>query len=336
MAGTRRGDLAGKLSCLSLTAGHTAVDATPFTRPPSPSMSRKIAASVLCFMVVAAAAAAQPPLRPSGLRIVVTPNEPVLTVGDTLRLRGEARDSAGRPVAGATVRFFGGSMEGTVDTLGLVKVGAPGSLVVNAVASGPDGRPSAPTTVRIRIVAGPPSRVAISGNASRYVAGQQASLGATVYSASNDRRDDRVTWSSSAPAVATVNPLGRLTAVAPGRAAITAAAGTAKATVTVDVVPNNIRRVEIGGVSGPVRTGDVVHLTASAKTAAGQEVRGVSPTWTMAPGGGLIDQDGVFVANGPGDYTVSASFGTASAQFVVVGGGGGVKKKKTQNGRGEK
>jgi hypothetical protein len=224
-------------------------------------------------------------------------------------------------------------MEGTVDSTGLVKVGAPGTLVVNAVAAGPDGRPSAPVPVRIRIVAGPASRVAVSGKGGRYVVGQQGSLGATVYSASGDRRDDRVSWSSSAPAVVAVNALGRMTALAPGRATITAAAGSAKATLAVDVVTNNIRRVEIGGVSGPVRTGDVVHLTVSAKTAAGQDVSGVTPTWTMAPGSGLIDQDGVFVANEPGDYTVSASFGTASAQFVVVARPRDVRREATTVGR---
>ena len=37
--------------------------------------------------------------------IRVSPANPVVVAGDTLRLRGEALDSAGRPVADARVRF---------------------------------------------------------------------------------------------------------------------------------------------------------------------------------------------------------------------------------------
>ncbi|HXF96226.1 MAG TPA: hypothetical protein VNI61_09015, partial [Gemmatimonadales bacterium] len=66
------------------------------------------------------APAQQPPqLTPSPIaEVIVTPNGGTLVPGDTLRLSAEARDSAGRPVPNARIRFFagGGFFEGSVDT----------------------------------------------------------------------------------------------------------------------------------------------------------------------------------------------------------------------------
>ena len=44
---------------------------------------------------------------------------------------------------------------------------------------------------------------------------------------------------------------------------------------------------------------------------------GLAPTWTFAPGQGMIDADGAFVAYEPGEYTVTANFGARNADAVV-------------------
>ena len=95
-------------------------------------------------------------------RIVVEPAGAVIAAGDSVRLRGTALDSAGRPVPGAEVRFFGGGFEGAVDqTTGVVRGGARGVLKVYAVALVPERPPSAPVPVHVRIVAPPAARVEI-------------------------------------------------------------------------------------------------------------------------------------------------------------------------------
>ncbi|HWO89419.1 MAG TPA: hypothetical protein VNL98_09755, partial [Gemmatimonadales bacterium] len=113
-----------------------------------------------------------------------------------------------------------------------------------------------------------------------------------------------------------VQPDGRVHALAVGRATITATAGAASQAVAIQVVPNTIRRGEISGPT-EARTGDYLRLQVVARDAAGREVTGFSPLWTMAPGHGVIDPDGGFVANQPGDYTITASFGTVSGEHVV-------------------
>src|SRR5918912_1258314 len=72
------------------------------------------------------------------------------------------------------------------------------------------------------------------------VVGQRVRLSASVYAASGDARDDRVTWRSSAPGRLRVSPEGVTTALAPGSATVTAAAGGAVEQLAMEVVRNTI------------------------------------------------------------------------------------------------
>src|SRR5689334_13003263 len=85
-------------------------------------------------------------------RIAVTPNPVVVAAGDTMRLRGEALDSAGRPVPNATVRFFAQQFEGHIDTVNVIHAGYRGILAVRAVAMVPGFRSSRPQTINVQIV----------------------------------------------------------------------------------------------------------------------------------------------------------------------------------------
>jgi hypothetical protein len=249
--------------------------------------------------------------------VVVTPANPTVVVGETLRLVAEARDAEGRVVPGARIRFLGGTFEGSVDSTGVVSAGSPGTLVVFAVASVEGAPPGEPTPITVRMVPAPAARITLTPGSARLAVGQHLSVGAAVYAANGDVRNDAVTWSSGAPTVVAVGKDGRLEALAPGQATLTAAAGqTARATLDVSVVAGPIERVEIVGAA-EARTGDVLRLRAVARGAGGQEVAGLTPTWTLAPGHGLVEVDGTFVAYEPGTYTVSASFGSAVGEAVV-------------------
>jgi hypothetical protein len=248
----------------------------------------------------------------------VEPAAAVIAAGDSVRLRGTAFDSAGQPVSGAQVRYFGRGFEGAVDReTGMVRAGARGVYVVYAVAIVEGQPPSAPTEVRVRIVAPDAARIEVGPSLSRLLVGQRVTLSARVLAANGDDRDDPVRWTSSAPRVARVAEDGRLEALSPGRATVTAAAGGVQGTVTLTVAANTVRRLDIAGGASEAHTGDVLRFRAVARDAAGTEVAGVAPAWTMSPGSGVIDPDGAFVANEAGEYTVSASLGTVSAERVV-------------------
>ena len=269
------------------------------------------------------ATAVQPPtatVRPSPIaRLVVTPAQRTITAGDTVRLRVQAVDSGGQPVPNVRIIFHkvGAYFEGEVDSTGLVTAGSPGVMPVGIVALTEGARPFV-ERVEFRMVPGPAARVELSPRITRLAPGQRIRLEAASYSATGDARsDDAIAWRSSAPAVARVSDAGLVTAVAAGRATITATAGSAKATLPVQVIATPIASVELTPASPRVRQGDVVRFTATAKNRAGARLTGLTPTWSFAPGQGMIDADGAFVAYEPGEYTVTANFGARSADAVV-------------------
>ena len=90
----------------------------------------------------------------------------------------------------------------------------------------------AKTPVTITAAPKPATGITLNKSELTLTAGDSDTLTATV--TPNDSTD-AVVWSSSKPAVATVDATGKVTAVAPGEAIITAKAGTTTATCTVKV-----------------------------------------------------------------------------------------------------
>jgi plastocyanin len=262
----------------------------------------------------------QPAVPPSPVAdIVITPARGVLTPGDTVRFRAEPRDSAGQAIANVRIMFraAGGRFEGSVDSMGLVVAGSTGTIPIAVVALVPGTKPFIKRT-EVKILPGPAARITLSPRVTRLVAGQRVRLTGRVLSEAGDTRADTITWRSSNRAIARVETSGVVTAVAPGRATVTAAAGAATERLAFEVVANNIGSVEIQPRSAKVRQGDVVQFTARAVNAAGREISGLTPSWSFSPGQGEITADGSFVAYEPGEYVVTASFGRTAAEVPVT------------------
>ena len=270
---------------------------------------------VLAPLAALSAAGAQSAATP---RLVVTPSLRSVVAGDSLRLRAQLLDASGQPVQNARISFVsaGGHFEGSVDSTGLVRSGAVGTIPVTAVALVSGGKPVV-ERFEVAIVPGPATRVVVGARPSRLLAGQRVRLGAEVYSRAGDLRSDRVQWSSSAPGVVRVSPDGVVHAVAPGRATISATVGTAATQLPIEVTSVSVASVQVVPATASVRTGDVVRFRAVVRDAAGREITGLTPTWLFAPGKGVLDADGAFVAYEPGSYQVTASFGGHSADATV-------------------
>ena len=261
----------------------------------------------------------QQPAAPTVSRVVVTPANPTVAAGDTLRLRAQALDAQGQPIPGARILFAPatGSFEASVDTTGLLTAGAVGQFPVTAVAMGAGSRPVT-QRVEIRIVPAAAARISVLPGTARLLVGQRLRLAGAAYSAVGDRRDDRLAWSSSAPSVAQVSGVGVVTAVSPGRATLTARAGNVSSAVPIEVVAANVRSIEVVPGVTTARTGDVVRFRAVVRDQSGREISGLAPTWLVSPGSGLIDDGGAFVGNEAGSYQVTASFGTRAADATVT------------------
>jgi plastocyanin len=245
-------------------------------------------------------------------RIVISPATRTVRAGDTVRFTAQAYDASGAVVQNVSVRFGGGG-SGSIDSTGTVVASAIGKMPIVAVATLPGVKPFVERR-EIEIIPAPAARVDIRVAPTKLVVGQQARVEAVGYSPANDRAIEPMQWASSAPGVVRAEN-GLVTAVAAGRATLTATAGAAKATVNVQVVPNTITLLTIAPARPKVRTGDVVKFTARARSSSG-DVSGLAPTWAMQ-GNGVIDAEGIFVAYQPGPVVVTATLGNRSASTIV-------------------
>ncbi|MCI0633955.1 MAG: Ig-like domain-containing protein, partial [Actinobacteria bacterium] len=151
------------------------------------------------------------------------------------------------------------------------------------------------------------------------VVGGALSLDAVPRTAAGTPRENvDLEWRSDAPSVATVDPAGVVLGVAPGRAVVHATAEQGSGTVTIEVVPNPIRRLVIEPRSATVQTGDVLRFHATGEDESGSAVGDPFVGWTVAGEGAAILRDGAFVAERPGTYTVTATSGDAVAVASVV------------------
>ena len=263
--------------------------------------------------------AAAPSGTPSRIaRIIVSPVQKVVMAGDSLRLTAEARDANNNIIPDVQFRFSatGARFEGNISQTGLVTSGSTGTLPGAVVGIIPG---EAPKTERfeVKMVAGPASRIAITPAPAKLVPGQRIRLTGEVYSKIDDRRNDKVMWKSSNPAVVRVSDVGLVTAVAGGRATITASVGAVSQTLAVQVLPTAVVSLSVTPSTSDARTGDVVRFKAVAKDAAGKTIDGLTPVWSFNPGQGLIESDGAFVGYEAGEYTVTASLGNRTAEAVV-------------------
>ncbi len=191
--------------------------------------------------------------------------------------------------------------------------------------------------VPLTILPRPPASIVLNAPGP-FHAGTEVTVEATPLDDNGAFADDiEVEWRTSDASIAM--PIGQppanqrttrrgvLALGAPVRVAITATAGAATAAVTLDVQPNPAARISLTPDRSTVRTGDVTRLTATVTDAEGRPLDDLpvafsvsAVTDAMAGGGpssGLITQDGRFVADLPGAYTVVARTGPVAASALI-------------------
>ena len=270
------------------------------------------------LLLFAAADAAAQSDSPAVARLHITPAVRSVAVGDSLRLSVQALDARGNVVPDVAIRFnaMGGRFQASVDSLGFVRGGSPGTLPLAIVATPSGGRPHV-EKIEVRILPGPAARITLTPTATKLLVGQRLPIEATVLTATGDARDDAVAWTSSNPAVLRVAD-GMLSAIAPGSATISARAGAARGTLTAQVIPATGVTVSVTPARVTARRGDVVRFTVNVRDRRGQQITGLTPTWSFSPGHGVIDRDGAFVGNVPGKYVVTADLGAVDERVPVT------------------
>ena len=276
----------------------------------------------------------KPPI-PAGAELRVSPTELTLEVGDKATLTATVVDGDGEAIEGIDVVFFSRNRRRLgVNPAGEVEAHGPGDVQVIALvpkeAEDEPRRAEALLRVEVEVtIPNPPvESVEIVGLPGAFYSGTHLTLQARVVDITDVVRDNvEVAYSSSNTDVAVPDGFGGLDLLAPGRATLTATAEDATSQVDIQVARNPTERLELTASADEARTGDVVRFEAVGRDDSGNEVEdlpirflvaGQSATGILAPGAtAQIEQDGAFVAERSGIYTVTALGGSQSASVPV-------------------
>lgn len=216
--------------------------------------------------------------------VAITPGSAALDVGQSASLTAVATDASGNTLTGRTITWSSANTSiATVTTAGLVKGVGAGTTTISATAEGKTG------TAQVVVTAtGPPqppvATVTVTPPATTLAIGATATLTATVKQANGAVLTGRaVTWSSSAPNIATVSGSGVVTAVAAGNATITATSEGKSGTASVTVSPpTTVGSVTVTPVALTLTNNRPKTLTAAVLDAKGKPVKGPTIVWSSS------------------------------------------------------
>jgi hypothetical protein len=299
-----------------------------------PAVRRALAASLLPVLVLAFAAAAA--AAQSAARIEARPASLALTRGQSAVLELVVLDASGTRV-GVPLRVAGARDALDVEAadeadpttrwrIAALDVGEHEVVVTTAVEG------AAPLTLRVpvRVTWPAVARVEVTpASGALYDGTRLRHRARVVHDDGTERPNARVVWSTSDPAIATVDAFGNVRAQAAGRVDVVARIEGVEGRHAHDVRPLAATSLELSTALDGVRTGDVQSFTATARDAQGRAIADVPVTWShlyapddsiQAPQAPGQIEAGRYVAYVPGVHTVVASAGPlrAEASFRVT------------------
>jgi hypothetical protein len=258
----------------------------------------------------------------------LVPSATSLTIesGKTVPFKVTAYDSAGKAID-VFMRVSGprNSVDVTDSTITGLRAGS--YQVVAAVFTNVRGASPPQLAIPVKVTWPAVARVDITPEPGRLYAG--VTLGHTAkatHANGSVRPEAQVRWASSNPAIATVDRFGNVTAVKPGAVSITATVDGVRGEKAYQIAPSPVALLDVDVSQADVRTGDVVHVKATAKDRSGAAVGDAPVTWTYVytPDDSIKGQgasgdirDGQFVAEFAGVYKILAVSGQATAQKAI-------------------
>jgi hypothetical protein len=286
-------------------------------------MKRRITALLAAsFALIAIPLVAQDATAVSRLMPSVT--QVTVAVGEKVPFTVRALDMSGT-VVDAPLRITGPRGAIQVED-GTVTGVEPGEYEIVATVVLPAGSEATPLSVRVPVVVTWPlvQDVSLEAHATLYTGTTVSHEADAAHADGTNRPDPEVTWTSSDPAIATVDAFGNATAHGAGRVMITASVEGVRTSVTHDVVAFPGVEIELVGAPGPgTRTGDVIRFEAVIRSADGSIVERAPVNWShgytategmMGVAATAQMKGGAFVADIPGIHTVTATVGPLSAR----------------------
>lgn len=245
----------------------------------------------------------------------VTPSTSGVGVGASLTLRADALEASGDTIQGRPITWRSSSAAvASVNALGTVQGMTPGTVSITATVAGVTG------TAVIAVQALAVARVTVAPATASMLVGRSVPFTATLRAADNAVITGRfVSWTSSAPAVASVSSTGVVIGLAPGTATITATSEGRTATATVTVIPVPVASVSVVPNTLTLGVSKTAPLIALPADSAGGLLGGRAATWvTSAATIATVSSAGVVTGVAPGTARITATVEGKSANATVT------------------
>ena len=248
--------------------------------------------------------------------VAVQPPTATVTLATSAQLTAITKDSVGGVLAGRVVTW--GSSDPTtvsVSPTGLVSALKLGTATITATSEGKSG------TSVVTVTKVPVGSVTVAPLSKALLVTETVTLTATVKDSTGAVVTDRpVSWSSSAPGVASVSALGVVTAVAPGTATITATSETKSGTSTITVSPIPVGIVVVQPPHDSLTINTSAQLAAVTEDSLGRVLTGRVVAWSSSdPTTASVSATGLVTALKLGTATITAtSEGKSGVSTVLV------------------
>jgi hypothetical protein len=271
--------------------------------------------AVLAMLAACGGGTTDPPPDMEVARVEVTATAASVHENGTVQLSARALTASGTALPGKVFTWQSGNAAvATVDGGGLVSGVAPGSATIAAAetASGKSG------TLTVTVTPAPVNAVAVSAPQARVKSGKQLQLSVTLTDATGRVLTAReVTWSTSAPLLATVSGTGVVDARAPGNVTITATSEGKSGSVSLEVFQLAPARVSISPELTVLAIGETVQLRAVPVDAEGDTIPVPLPL-AVGPVLAATGEPGVYRGAALGHATVHTQLGGVSSNTAVV------------------
>jgi uncharacterized protein YjdB len=283
---------------------------------------QRVAIAVLMMAVMTACggggdgttAPTPPPVNVGVATVTVSLSPAQITVGTTATATAELRSGAGAVLAGRSVEWSSSAPAiASVNSAGVVSAIAAGSATITATSEGRSGSAS------LTVIPAPVATVQVTLALPTLTLGTASTANAVL-------RDERgatltgraVAWSSSSPAVATVDNSGAITTLAVGITVITATSEGKSATALLTVLPVPVATITVTAPQSSLTVGSSTQAAAVTRSASGQVLTDRVITWSSsAPSVASVSSTGVILAIAPGAVTVSATSEGRTATLAV-------------------
>ncbi len=286
----------------------------------SPTLRPFLALALLLFPALAQA-------QESDRKIRVSPSSLDMKIGETIQLEVIVIDGEGNQEENIPLIYFTRSRgKVRVNRDGLVTAAGAGNFEITIRTprrSGDRVSVEVPCLVRPAEI----TEVRFVDLPKELYVGTQTKVGLKIIDEVGlERGDIKPQIKSRAANVARVDDFGRIEALSPGECTIETTVDGIVTSASLRIIANPVRSLELSQPKTHARTGDVLSFHVLARDESGNVIEGAPVRFSVScvpddalgeSASGQVGQDGRFVAEKPGEYTVIATCGSLAASRTV-------------------